>query len=728
MQFIAKEDVMKKRIITVIMALALVLGSLGGFSPVRAHAANEDTQDMMTKVLLKVKTKLELPDEYTEFSYNYNNYGERATWNFNWWTQDSVKNIYLNCDDEGHIINMNSYTSENLRKMPDKTADEFKGDAEKLLARVVPEAVGHVILKSTYCMYYNSAYRFYFRRVENGIEMPDNYIYLSVNYEDGSLRGIECNWNYTASIPAAKDLISASEAKDKIGGKLEMNLYYYVTRDADGNEKVFLAYTPSMSYIAVNAKSGKIYTKKEYWNNDAEYTSEEAKEASNDTGASARGYEATLSEAEIKKIAELNDLISSDDAVKMIRNNKYLYLDEKADSVTANLRESDGKYFWYITLRDNRPVDYNNEYRDYYRAYASATMDAKDGKILSFSSSLKSLYYYSQQEIDGIKFNYSVKQCRNVFEEFVKSIEKDRFSQVKLDSTNDAYSEILEKNGEVVNLAYAFNYRRYHDEVPFVSNGISGSVDRISGKVYNYRMNWTDAEIPSARDVIDAKAAFDAYMGYEGFDLVYELVNQYTNTGSIYGTGNEQSIRLVYRTEIYPAYVDAFTGKQLNYNGEEYVNTRTDYVYTDIEGSKFEKEIKILASMGIGLPGEKFKPDKKITKEELASMIMQMPMFGYRADQEEYKSDKGVNRQEAAKIILDVMGLGSLAKLDIYKLTYSDAKKVSKGYAGYVAFAGAFDLFGNGKAKKFGPKTALTRGEAARMILNSANAYVSLQY
>ena len=718
---------MKKRIITVLMAFALVLGSFYQGGAVSVYAANEETQEKMTEVLLKVKTKLELPDEYTEFNYYYNNYGDRATWTFNWSTQDGMKSVYVNCDDEAHIISMSSYSSENIRKMPDKTSDEFKAAAEELLGRVMPEAVGHVVLKSTYCMYYNGAYRFFFRRLENGIEMPDNYIYLSISYEDGSLRGIDCSWNYTAKVPAAKDLISAEEAKEKIGKKLEMNLYYYVTRDEEGNDKVFLAYTPSMSYIAVNAKSGKIYTKKDYWGDDPEYTAADEEKAEAADTNSGRGYEPKLSDAELKKIADLNDLISSDDAVRIIKDNKYLLVDENADSVTANLREIDGKYVWYISLRDNRPVDYNSDYNDYYRAYASASIDAKDGKILSFSASLKSLYYYSQEEIDGIKFNYSKKQCKSVFEEFVKSIEKDRFAQVKLDSASETYTERIEKTGNTVNLAYAFNYKRYNDGVPFISNGISGSVDRITGKVYSYRVNWTDAEIPSAKGVIGTEKAYDAYMSYEGFDLVYEIVTKYTNTGSIYGKGNEQSVRLVYRTAISPAYVDAFTGKQLSYNGEEYENSRTDYAYTDIEGTKYEKAIKILADMGIGLPGEKFEHEKNITKEELVTMIMAMPVFGYRNIDDEYKGDEGLNREEAAKIMLDMMGFGSIAKLDIYKLSYSDAKSVSKGYEGYVAFAGAFDMFENKNAKKFGPKTALTRGEAALMILNGANAYISLQ-
>ncbi|MCR5324252.1 MAG: S-layer homology domain-containing protein [Lachnospiraceae bacterium] len=718
---------MRKRIITVIVALALILGTFYTGNPASVYAANEETQDNMTDVILKIKTKLELPDEYTEFNYNYNNYGTRGTWYFYWSTEDGTKSISLTCDDAAHIINMNSYDNKNVRNMPDKTSDELLGTANELLERVFPEAVGHVTLKTAYCAYYRGAYTFRFVRYENEIEMPDNYVVLSVGYENGDLIGLESNWNYTAKVPAAKGLISKDEAKAKIAKKLDMNLYYYVTRDDEGKDKVFLAYVPSMSYISVNAKNGKIYTKKSYWGDDPEMNDEDVTAESADAKeVNGRGYEATLSEAEIKKIADLENLISSDDAVNIIRNNDHLLIDENTNSVTASLRESDGKYYWNISLRDNRPEDYENG--DYYRGYASATIDAADGRIMSYYSSVKSLYYYSDQDIDSIKFNYSKKDCKNVFEKFVKELENDKFSQVKLESSSSAMSEKSENTGKIIDMAYSYNYKRYNDGVPFISNGISGSVDRVTGKVYSYRVNWTDAEIPSAKDVIGAEKAYDAYMGYEGFDLVYELVNKYTNTGSIYGDGNEQSIRLVYRTAISPAYVDAFTGKQLTYNGQEYEDVRTDYKYNDIAGTKYEKAIKILAELGIGLPGESFEPDKKITGEELISMITKMPYIGYRDLTEEYKESKQLSHQEAAKVMLSVLGLDVIAELDIYKLNYKDASDVAKGYEGYVALAGAMGLFGDKNAKKFSPKAALTRGEAAQLLLNTAAFVMTNSY
>ena len=129
--------------------------------------------------------------------------------------------------------------------------------------------------------------------------------------------------------------------------------------------------------------------------------------------------------------------------------------------------------------------------------------------------------------------------------------------------------------------------------------------------------------------------------------------------------------------------------------------------------------------MGVGLPGESFEPSKKITAEELGQLIMRMPVIGYREDL--FVGDKALSRQEAAKLIVAAMGLDAVAKLDIYKLSYKDKKDVAKGYTGYVAIAGAMGLIGNKTDKKFKPKTGLTRGEAAQMLLNAAGVISSAE-
>ena len=84
-----KEVFMRKKVIALVMALILAGGCLSG-GTVRAHAANEERQEKMEDVLLKVKTKIELDDdEYINFSYRYDTYSRQAVWYFDWSNEDN---------------------------------------------------------------------------------------------------------------------------------------------------------------------------------------------------------------------------------------------------------------------------------------------------------------------------------------------------------------------------------------------------------------------------------------------------------------------------------------------------------------------------------------------------------------------------------------------------------------------------------------------------------------
>ena len=132
------------------------------------------------------------------------------------------------------------------------------------------------------------------------------------------------------------------KAAEKVDEKVNMELQYRLTYDKDGKEKVFLAYNPDRTYVAIDAKTGKIYTEKVYWGsgtdfdqgfNDAEATADEAKEATYSNGRAV-----TLSDAEIKKIGDIKDIITAEQAVNLIKNNKRLYIDPNLNKVTS--RES----------------------------------------------------------------------------------------------------------------------------------------------------------------------------------------------------------------------------------------------------------------------------------------------------------------------------------------------------------------------------------------------------
>ena len=58
-----------------------------------------------------------------------------------------------------------------------------------------------------------------------------------------------------------------------------------------------------------------------------------------------------------------------------------------------------------------------------------------------------------------------------------------------------------------------------------------------------------------------------------------------------------------------------------------------------------------------------------------------------------------------------------MAAMDIYKTGYSDEKKIDKDNIGYVALCKGLNIMGAKSGKKFKPTSAITRGEAADLVI-----------
>ena len=738
---------MKKRFLAALLILVMAFSSLNGFAPVEAE--NALTEEKMKEVLIEVKSKIDIGDEFTEFDYSYNEYSGKGRFYFNWNTEDSTDSISITADGDGRIWSysryLNNYNTQDS-VLPTYIGEELIPKAEEWIYQAEPGLKGK--LDITRCSYqtYRKSYYIGFTRIENGIRMNDNYVSISLDAMDGKVLSYSLNWNFEVEIPKVDKPIGEKKAAEKVDDTVKMQLEYRLGYDDDGKEKVFLAYNPDITYVAVDAKNGKVYTTRTYWGSSSEFddgfNTAAATESADGEYLAENGKTVRLSDNEIKKIDEVKDILTSEEAVNLIKKNKKLYIDQNLNTARCRLYFQDGEYYWSISLSDNRPIDYDkyNYYSsEWYRASASASINAKTGKLISFYASTRDYYSYDDEGDDKFVANYSKKQCQKLFEEFAKETDPEEFKSVKLADTyedkvyiyREIYSGYYDQDTTATG-GYSMQYKRYYKDIPFSANGISGAVEAVTGKVTRYNLTWTDAELPEPETAISEKQAFDAYINFDGFDLVYELVSKYEDSGKYYGVDKEVKARLVYRTAISPNFVDAFTGKQLSWNGQEYKTAGVSYKYTDINGTKYERSIKLLADMGLGFEGEEFKPDQKITNAEFEKLLTGnlYRYYGpyitkaYDEDGEEIDPDEltpddetKVTRQEACKLIISAMGGDKLAQMDIFKTGYSDEKKIDKENIGAVALCKGLDIMGAKSGKKFKPNASITRGEAADLVI-----------
>jgi len=733
--------------------MAGMLSACIAFSPVvtPSFAAGNDIMliseketkeaDDMQSALIAVKSKIQIPEELTEFtyrlSYSGGNYSKNKYWNFEWRDKEYKRNITVKCNEKGNILSYSTYDSEKSNSEPTYLKEELIDNAKSFIHKVLPEVSDNIILESSeFSGVYSGTYLYRFERIENGVRMPDDTILVSVNYETGDVKNFNVNWTFDVEIPSAETNITIDEARAKIGENVEMKLRYMnKSEEVDGENitKAYLVYVPDKSYMAVDAKTGEVYDTHDEFHDMDELKNSNKEMLSAGATFDMAVEEAELTEEEISKINEMKNLITKEDAIKAVTSKRdVLLIDENSKAVDARLTQKytymnneEKGYVWNLNFNDPRTVDYNSN--DTYRAYTNVTVDAETGKILSFHSSVKNYYDAFEKEWENVKVKYTSEECQKIFEKFVESLESERFSNTKLSSAKDNAYLLKYINEEPVYGGYSYNYSRMNEGVEYSFDNISGKVDGVSGKIYSYNVNWTNnVEFESPKNAMTPDEAYKAYSEKDGFELVYEINNkhyieneptekEFYDYSELYVL--EKEARLVYRTDINPHYISPFTGEQLDYLGNKYEDVN-EKEYSDISGFWGERSVRLITDMGYVFEGNEFLPEKAIAKEECFELLQKVGCYVNAKDYEEL--DK-ITKLEFIKMIIKNLGLEKVAVLsDIYKVSFSDAEQISNEDIGYAALANGLGLISGDTANKLNPNRELTRIEAVCIALKLA--------
>lgn len=705
---------------------------------------DESSEKLLETAIKAVKTKIQIPKEYSEFDYYY--YGTNSYtnnyWNLNWRNPKDYSYIEVNLDKDNNFTYYSHYDrAERGRNIPSYLKKELVDEAEDFIKVIAPDVYKKMeFVEAGYNGIYNNTYFYKFQRKENGIIFPDNYVMVQVNADTGKVTSAEVEWLYDSKIPSSDTKLSKEEAAKIVGENLNMKLVYktnyYRIYDNGKNEtvkKAFLVYEPDKGYISVDANTGEVYlTRSEWVERSYNDMATEAKEDSgkNTIGAADGGM---LTEEEMEKIQEIEKLITKDKAIEIVTTNPYLHIDENLLTYSAYLNKSylnndkENSYEWNITLRDERPVDYSKD-EDNYRAYANARVDAKTGKILSFNASLKNNYDGQTGKWIPVKIKYDKEYGQEILEKFLDEQVKDRFEKTKLVEQRDDYVAYYKEDNSPVYGGYSYRYNRFNEGVEFSYNGINGAVEGVTGKIYSYNLNWDDDIVfESPKNAMTPKEAFKHYISKDGFSLLYEIniINtydpdyksddRYYDYSEVYSVAYE--IRLVYHPLIYPTYISPFTGEQLDGAGEVY-KAAGPYSYKDISETPNNREILLLSDMNIGFEGDDFKADKLITEGEIAKLFEDL---GYwTSDKEDAKnSTKLITKEEIAYDFIKRLGLEKIANIKgIYTTGYSDEDMIKSKYLGAVALSKGLELFPDEEGDLFNPKNYITRREIVNLLLN----------
>ena len=753
-----------------------VLGStdIAASSTTSEKAKTEPTAEDMEKLIKIVKPKLDVPASYTDFNWHYSapTYYNTASWRFIWSDKDGKGRVNVNTDEKGNIKSYlhNRYDRTRGVKLPQHTKEALSQNAVTALAKLCPEAAASMkLVSSSASSFYSQSFIYYFVRYENDIVVPDDTATVWVDYMNGEITSLDCNFHYALSFDGQTGL-SADDAKEKMVDAQKMVLSYRLKTEYDENgeltgRKAYLVYTPEKSYLAADAKDGTVYTERNTWTVDRDggagggsSSNSKFAEAAEDA-ASEPEYE--LSEEELAQLDVLNKLISREKAIHTVLNNKALYIEPDATAVEAKLTKKDvwhtpyyrpaGKadadaegYIWNISF--SSPYREAKEEEGYYRAYMYATVDAETGKLLSFDTSLPDYDYYinSKRTLELPKLTYTAEQADEIFRAFAETEIPDIIQNTRL-SDNHGFTPInYEKAADAslpkipVYRAAQLAYTRVNEGVDFIYNRVDGAVDRVTGKITHFSYTWfDDVAFESPSDAITPEQAYRSMLEAGEFKLNYEINSDYTYKQYLADSqAGLVDLNDLYDTKTYtrlvwsdisnaPQCVAALTGERIDYTGTPYTDEKP-VVYTDLDGHWAKDTIEMLADLGFRFEGEEadtaFRPDKAITEKEFFELLGFFGKSPSDSAPEDGAAEKEISRTQAVKYVIDAAGYYKVAAMpDIFITDFADNSELKREDVGFIAVARGMKLV-QGDDALFRPYESITRAEAATLAVNFLKA------
>lgn len=620
-----------KKVLSVLLVAIMVLSAL----PVFADGVAED-------VLLKVKAKIDVPSELTEFTYSENKYDDVLRYDFTWNTEDYDKELYVSTDSQGRIVTYNYYEQMDYssdRTLIDYTLSDAQPLAEETVKKMFPEygeGTDKLVLNedktsSSYSGRYKT-FSFTFERVYD-ISVESNRVVVRIRATKDKMYVQSVN----ASLDEDAEFIGLghqnpafdvlNEAQEEYEKRFPIEIYYATDYSSDG-PAVKLFYSIDKGYVGVGG--GNILTE-EYFDRYAGVT-EDSMAA--EGGVLMGKNEAMLTEEEKGEIEKMESLVKCEEIEKTLRGLSLLKITDDMKLSESYTYKSDKKYFVRFTLQGEK-------------RYMRVTYNGETGEVVSILSYFTKYY----EEAENVTFT--------VPEDEIKELSK-ALAGIKLDET-----EIVFTTGG--NRA-VMTAERIVNGIPFPENKITVTYDGAKEMVTHYNIYWTDdtTSFPNPENVI-------------GLDKAREIIFKD-------GTDNvwvKQKDGYTWAITIPKAVtINAITGE------EQYKNTDEKVQYTDIESHWAKDAIEALWEHDIYISGDKFKPDEAINQADMVRLFSSCRDSGiipigwenekiatYAFDNgyvEVAEPDKIMTRREAFKVMIEMLGYGDVAEFDIYKSSYAD--------------------------------------------------------
>lgn len=692
-------------ILSVIMVISIAVTAFASSETVVAADSKsaDESQNELEEVIKIVRRKFDIPEGAKFENYSVRERDGEKVWYLYWYDSEKEVNISINVTQSGKIISYYYYEPYDYSgiKLPKVTEEEALNIAKTFIRFVAPEGTLMEIEKQDrYQNPLNNRYYYFdFYRSVNGVPYYNNNIYITVSSETGKVTNYSYNMEDNLIFPDPKQTISLADGEKAYSEQLGLKLIYqhsYNYKDKELN--IYPAYVPEYnnSRYAIDAITGeKIQITFPYYSVAYDVAGQNgiAREQNLKMAAGDMG-EPVLTPEELEAVKKQSNLLSEKDAEKIVRDTAAIGLDEDFKLRSWNLNKNwpmQDEYVYYLNfikeVEGETETSMSREKAAVAAAaginignykktiYASASINAETGEILSFSNNaLNNTDPEKEPEFDE-------EEAKAAVEEFLKSFTGEKFDQVEYQKPEEDYIIYRNITETEPPRYFNFSYVRKVNDILFPGNSINVGFDAVSGKVSSFSMAWFDVDFPGIENVITIEEANKALFEKIGLELQYKKIEKPddypiplpgpkevteaeakaeieeaasdavvtdavddVDTVDAAGEVNAVSAAAVTDAKILPrpeqiekdkaemklVYVlksgkpfilDAYTGNLLNSDGKPYKEDKPAE-YTDLDGHYAEKQIALLAKYGIiNFEGPEFKPNEKVTQKDFLMIL-----------------------------------------------------------------------------------------------------------
>ena len=639
-------------------------------------------------VTLSVKERIDIPSELTKFSSNIRTYeGAGTSYTLSWTNEESDKNIEITVNERGDITRYYIYDRSAIRNdvgMSKFEKSYFVDTAKAFIEKINPSWIDDLNFDTEVNLsyLYSETVDVEFYREINGLRFCDNYASVSINKYTGDVVRFYSNWTYADAIPDTEKMLSDDELKKVFEEKSGLALKYMAKRDST---EAILVYVPKNSSLILDAITGEEITLSElYYGNMKETVGSNS--AMRDEAVSEG-----LTKEELEEIARMDSLISIDKAKSIASSIENTNIKKLKLTNTEYIKRKDGEDYKYVLS-----MSFEGE-----NSYASITLDAKDGSLLSL---------YSYEDISKTDKKISNEKLRQHADKFISKYAPDIADKV------DVFEETSPR----------FKYSESVNGVEYASNNAYVTVNEYTGNITQYSRVWNDnVTFESIDGIASNEDALSVLYDKIGFDKYY--LN--TNDGVKIGFRLNNNI---------PHYIDANELEILSHNLEKYApESKTYGTAIDLEGHYAKKYIDALMENGIIKYEETFRPDDTVTVKEALEFLncldggyvpydkanymyidLSKRIFG----DNEYDENALVTREHAAKFIVKARSdYGEIAEMKIFDSGFDDRERISDGYEGYVAILKGMGIIQGDEMGCFNPLNEITRADFSILLYKILN-------